>query len=57
MLTQAWGFCKIEITAWEASEGVVEGLALEILPQCLPSLLDQAQVSYKVIPSHFAGDA
>lgn len=31
MLTQAWGFWKIEITVWEASEGSVEGLALEIL--------------------------
>ena len=30
MLTQAWGFWKIEITVWEASEGLVEGLALEI---------------------------
>lgn len=46
MLTQAWGFCKIEITVWE---GLVEGLALEIPPQCLPRFLDQARVSYKVI--------
>lgn len=27
MLTQAWGFCEIEITVWEAREGLVEGLA------------------------------
>lgn len=25
MLTQAWGFCKIEITMWEASKGVGGG--------------------------------
>lgn len=39
MLIQAWGFCKIGITVWEASKGLVEGLALESPPQCLASLL------------------
>lgn len=34
---------------------MVEGLALEIPPQCLASLLDQVGVSYKVISLTFCG--